>query len=42
METKNEELRGVIEDLKVRNNNIVESNFAKQISAEKLINELNE
>ena len=42
METKIEELRGFLEDLKVRNNNIVESDFAKRMSAEKLIRELNE
>ena len=40
METKNEELKGFVEDLKIRNDGIYESDFAKQLTAEKLISDL--
>lgn len=40
METKNEELRGFIEDLKIRNDEIYDSDFAKQLSASRLLREL--
>ena len=40
METKNEELKEFVEDLKIRNDEIYESDFAKQLSAEKLISDL--
>ena len=40
METKNEELRGCVEDLKIRNDEIYESDFQRQIIAERQISEL--
>ncbi len=40
METKNEELRGFVENLKIRNDEIYDSDFQKQLSAERLIREL--
>ena len=40
METKNEELREFVENLKIRNDEIYESDFAKQLSAAKLLREL--
>ena len=40
METRNEELREFVEDLKIRNDEIYESDFSKQLSAAKLLREL--
>ncbi|KKM90146.1 hypothetical protein LCGC14_1241440 [marine sediment metagenome] len=40
METKNKELVGFVEDLKMRNDDIYDSDFAKQLSAAKLLREL--
>ncbi|KKM82127.1 hypothetical protein LCGC14_1322760 [marine sediment metagenome] len=40
METKNEELREFVEDMKIRNDDIYETDFQRQLSAAKLLREL--
>ncbi len=40
METKNEELREFVENMKIRNDEIYESDFQRQFSAAKLLKEL--
>lgn len=40
METRNEELREFLEDLKLRNDRIYETDFANQLSAARLLREV--